>query len=115
VGPEILSNTTLMRARAASWTEADLQDAVILDCREYGLTVKYDADPKRSTVKGWPDLMIVGRHGILYRELKNMTYGLTAEQRRIGSILALAGANWSTWRPIDWWNGTIARQLESIL
>ena len=55
--------------------------------------------------------MIVGRGGILYRELKSEHGTLTPEQRAVGAQITRAGGNWSVWRPRDLLSGVIARQL----
>jgi hypothetical protein len=63
---------------------------------------------------GWPDLVILGPCGGLFRELKSETGKLTIAQCMIGANLTRAGFDWSTWRPADLLNGTIARQLAAI-
>jgi len=68
----------------------------------------------RGSEPGWPDWVIIGRGGILYRELKTEHGTLTSEQRSVGSLITRAGGNWSVWRPRDLLNGTIARQLTDI-
>jgi hypothetical protein len=52
--------------------------------------------------KGFPDLVLVGPGGVLWRELKNATNGLDADQRLWRDALIAAGANWALWRPKDW-------------
>lgn len=66
------------------------------------------------SAKGWPDWVILGPNGALFRELKSERGSLTPEQRAVGSKLTRAGLNWSTWRPSDLLDGTIARQLSAI-
>lgn len=64
--------------------------------------------------RGWPDLTILGPAGGLFRELKSETGTLSVDQRRVGSKLIRAGFDWSTWRPRDLLDGTIAAQLARI-
>jgi hypothetical protein len=63
--------------------------------------------------KGFPDLVIVGPGGILYRELKTDVGRLSPEQvvwlRKL-AVVSDAG----TWRPADLHDGTIERELKAI-
>lgn len=51
---------------------------------------------------GFPDLVLVRGHKLLFRELKTETGSLTVLQERWGEELRLAGADWGVWRPSDW-------------
>lgn len=62
---------------------------------------------------GWPDLTIIGT-SVIYRELKTQAGRLTPEQQAIGARLRAAGQNWSVWRPSDWLDGTIDRELRLL-
>ena len=64
--------------------------------------------------RGWPDLVILGPCGALFRELKTMRGTLTVDQRKVGARLTGAGMDWAVWQPRELFNGTIARQLLSI-
>jgi len=63
--------------------------------------------------KGFPDLVIVGPGGILYRELKTDVGRLEPEQvvwlRTLGRV-----ADAGIWRPADLHDGTIERELKAI-
>jgi hypothetical protein len=61
--------------------------------------------------KGWPDLCMAGRGRVMFRELKSEKGTLTKEQRVWGLRLGDAGADYRVWRPSDWLNGTIEREL----
>lgn len=63
---------------------------------------------------GWPDWFIWGRHGKYARELKSQRGTLSVDQRRVGSELQAVGINWAVWKPVDFFNLTIHRQLERI-
>jgi hypothetical protein len=69
---------------------------------------------KSGSERGWPDWVIVGPCGILYRELKTERGTLTPEQRDVGARITRAGGNWSVWRPAQLLDGTIARQLSDL-
>ena len=102
------------RHEAASWTEGQLHRAILSDCGLLRLDVKWDRQPRTSTIKGWPDLVIVGPNGVLYRELKSMFGFLTVTQRAVGSRLSKAGHDWQVWRPVEWFDGTVESQLLKI-
>lgn len=91
-------------------TEQELQDLVIMACRRMGLLYYHTHDSRRSE-PGFPDLVIVGLSGILFRELKSRQGQLTPEQRRWGSRITAGRGNWAVWRPVDWQSGVIFGQL----
>lgn len=64
--------------------------------------------------KGWPDWVLLGPNGALFRELKSESGRLSVEQRHVGSMMMNAGLSWSTWRPSDLLSGVIERQLSGI-
>lgn len=102
------------RLIAARMTEAELQEQVRQMCGHLGLVVRHVRDERGNWVQGWPDLDILGKR-LIHRELKSQHGRLTADQRRIGSLINRAeGLDWSVWRPADLVNGTIARQLAAI-
>lgn len=96
------------------WSETKLRQETIAQCDELRLIVNYHLRDQLSPVAGWPDLEIVGPGGICYRELKTMTGVLSVGQRRIGSVLAKADADWAVWRPVDWLSGVITSQLSKL-
>lgn len=63
---------------------------------------------------GWPDWVIIGPNGILFRELKSHRGELTVEQRSVGSKLGKVGLDWAVWRPQHYFDGTIERRLAAI-
>lgn len=63
--------------------------------------------------RGFPDWEIWGT-SVIWRELKTERGTLSVDQRRVGSLITRAGGDWSTWRPRDLFDGTIARQLAAI-
>jgi len=93
-------------------TEAELQRLVADRCARLGLAHYHTYDSRRSE-PGFPDSVIMGT-AILYRELKSATGVLKPEQRRWGRRIERAGGDWAVWRPADWHNGAILRQLLAI-
>jgi hypothetical protein len=65
--------------------------------------------------RGFPDWVIVGPRGVLWRELKSEFGTLRPEQRLWGRVLRAAGADWAIWRPSDWLDGTVERELRGIM
>lgn len=90
-----------------------LEAAVLGFMRDLGLWGYHTRDSKRSE-KGWPDWVILGPGGSLFRELKSERGTLSVDQRRVGSMLARAGLDWAVWRPSDLFSGLIAAQLSRI-
>ncbi len=63
---------------------------------------------------GWPDLMILGPRGLLFRELKSADGRPSRAQLAIGGILRQLGQDWAIWRPADLDSGRIGRELWEI-
>jgi len=82
-------------------TEADFQNQILDLCKHVGLLAYHVYDSRRS-VPGFPDLVIVGKRGVLYRELKTDKGRLSKEQDQWLEALHAAGADASVWRPRDW-------------
>ncbi len=88
-----------------------LQAGVLALINTYGL---FGYHPQSSYTGGWPDWVILGPNGSLFRELKSERGRLTPGQYDVGGWLHRAGLNWAVWRPRDLLSGTIERQLEAI-
>ncbi len=63
---------------------------------------------------GLPDLVITGRSGMLWRELKTEVGILTESQRYWGQFLTSAGEDWCVWRTSDLTSGLIVASLDRI-
>jgi hypothetical protein len=63
---------------------------------------------------GWPDLVIIGDRGVLWRELKVPPDRLTSEQRVLGYRLLAAGQDWCVWGPDQWRSGVIEQKLRVL-
>jgi len=97
-------------------TEAELQREVFrrLEARP-DLTWHHCRDGRHCDgFRGMPDLLIFGRRGLIWRELKGEDTRHRAHQLDYADLLALAGQNIGTWRPADLVSGRIMRELDAI-
>lgn len=62
----------------------------------------YHTHDSRRSEPGWPDLVIVGDNGVLFRELKSKVGRVSKEQRMWMQAMELAGLDVGVWRPEDW-------------
>jgi hypothetical protein len=95
-------------------TESELSEHIRQKIAAMNL-IGFCSPDSRRMARGWPDWAIMGPRGVLFRELKTEPGVLTCEQSIIGGMLRKAGADWAVWRPSDWLDGIITRQLEAIL
>ena len=94
-------------------TEADLQRACIDLIRWLGLAYFHDNDSRRNRA-GFLDLVVAGRGGVMFRELKTATGRLRPEQMDWITTLSLAGADVAVWRPVDLKSGVIEKELKQL-
>lgn len=83
--------------------EQDLQNLVIQTARAHGVLAYHAFDSRRSE-PGFPDVVLLGRQGVIYRELKTETGKLSPEQKQWIAALTDAGEDAGVWRPSDWPN-----------
>ena len=81
---------------------------------DLGLHAFHPADSRRSWGPGFPDLVIAGLGGTIFRECKTETGSLSADQRRWGYVLQASGQRWAVWRPRALLNGQIAAELAAV-
>jgi hypothetical protein len=84
-----------------------LQSHVLEMCKSLGLLAYHTFDSRRS-VPGFPDLVIVGQNGVLYRELKRRNGKVRRDQVHWLVALRVAGQDADVWRPEDWQNASSA-------
>lgn len=93
-----------MGRESASMTfrnEADFQSHVMAAAKELGL-LAYHTHRSQRSVAGFPDTVVVGHRGVLYRELKLDDTKLTPDQLYWIGALTEAGQNAAIWRPKHW-------------
>jgi hypothetical protein len=98
---------------AEAMSEDDLEESVRGACAQLGVYRYHPKDSRRSE-PGWPDDVLVGPGGILYRELKSEAGTVGPEQSRVIGLLRAAGADVQVWRPRDWVSGRVAREIAAI-
>jgi hypothetical protein len=104
---------TGVTALAAVMSEDDLDARVRKMAADLGL-LRYHTHDSRRSASGWPDLVLVGPRGVLYRELKREGKKPTPAQQVWLDALQAAGANATTWRPSDLLSGRIAHEMAAI-
>lgn len=95
-------------------THEQLMELIREICKWRKFPVFHAYDSRRCWGPGFPDLVIVGRSRVIFREVKTEHDKLDAEQRQWGYALQAAGEEWAVWRPSDWWSGRIKDELQAI-
>lgn len=94
--------------------EAELQKEVLALCSKYGVLVFHSGNAKQDTGKGYPDLTLCSRNGVMWAELKSWTGTVHDEQIKWKWALKAAGARWETWTPRDLASGLIEATLKEL-
>ena len=81
-------------------TEPQFQAAVLDLCRLLRVEAYHTHDSRRSRA-GFPDLVLWGPGGVLFRELKTAAGRLTQAQKDTLETLRMAGQDARVWRPRD--------------
>lgn len=95
---------------AADMSEDTLQERIEQLAVELGWLRYHTYDSRRSAA-GFPDLVMVRRGRIVWRELKSMKGRVSADQRTWLDALEKANADVGVWRPIDLLDGTVLAEL----
>ena len=95
---------------AAGMPEDNFQRQVERLAKSLGWKVYHTHDSRRSH-RGWPDLVLGRRGRVLFRELKTMKGRTTPDQKEWLELLNAAGHDAAVWRPVQWFDRTIEREL----
>ena len=95
-------------------TEAELQAEVIRIARTHKVLVFHSADSRRDTGAGFPDLVLVGKHRVLFCELKDGGAERSTAQTQWYYRLIAVGAHYVLWRPRDLDNGAVETLLREL-
>lgn len=82
-------------------TEAELQREIMQLCKSWGLLCYHTRDSRLSS-PGFPDLVIAGRRGVIFAELKSPGGKLSAHQHQWRYTLLANGMAFRIWRPQHW-------------
>ena len=78
---------------------------------QLGVLAQHFPDSRRAWLPGWPDLMLIGLGGVLFREIKTHRGRVEPAQWACGDRILKAGGNWAVWREHDWHSGLIEIEL----
>ena len=112
----VVEEVTVVRAEEYAQMMADgmsedvFQKQVEQLAESLGWKVYHTHDSRRSH-RGWPDLVLGRRGRVLFRELKTMKGRTTPDQKAWLELLNAAGHDAAVWRPIQWFDRTIEREL----
>jgi hypothetical protein len=101
-------------------TEEELLTEVVSRCERYGVaSVHIDNahhSKRRGDLIGFPDLILCGRNGVAFRELKREGpwHSLRPAQAAWKWRLLAAGQDWDIWQPSDLTSGRIDRELAAL-
>lgn len=95
-------------------TESELNTHVVVMLAQRQL-FGYHVRNSVGSARGWPDWVILGPGGIIFRELKTEGGLVSTDQSIVGRKLETAGQNWQVWRPSDLHSGMIARQMDRLM
>lgn len=93
------------------------EDALTENVREYarGLRMlRYHTHRSQHSPAGFPDEVLVGTRGIIYRELKRQDSKPSPVQQEWLDRLTWIGQDAAVWRPADLLSGRILREMQAI-
>lgn len=98
-------------------TELELEREVRRLLQERGLYGYHHPDSRRagSSAAGFPDWVVLGKGGVLWRELKDPYRGLSQPQWDVAHLLQTARQDWAIWRPEHLHSGRIAAELDAVV
>lgn len=96
-------------------TEEQLVDQITEQADSFGLLWHHCPDSRWCNgSRGFPDLLIAGRRGLLVPEVKLPHKTLSPGQVTWKYTLLASGQPWQLWQPGDWDSGQIHAELRSI-
>lgn len=109
-----LTNEEYRKLICRDMLEKTLQSHVARSCEILGLGYYHTYDSRRSP-KGFPDCVIWGPGGVIFRELKRQMMKPTDVQAACIETMQAAGQDVDVWRPSDWFDGRIYLELCQVL
>lgn len=101
--------------RYAGVRQAGMIAAISELCSGFGLMWHFVPDSRRlNCPKGFPDVVIAGPGGVIFRELKTPHHYLTPEQKTWSWTLRSAGADFKVWMPMSFRQGEVRSELAAL-
>ena len=100
-------------ALANAMSEKALDRSIAAIASDLGL-LRYHTWNSQNSASGFPDLVLAGKGGVLFRELKREDSMPTPAQVKWLRALKAAGADSGVWRPSDLICGTVAAECAAI-
>jgi len=94
-------------------SEAELEEQIRDACKKLGI-LRFHVRDSRGMCPGFPDDLLIGSRGVLWRENKRQRGRVTPDQAAVGEALTVLGQDFAVWRPEDWFSGRIARELAAL-
>jgi hypothetical protein len=94
-------------------SEDDVDYHVRAWCRDLGLKAFHHLD-SRGTASGFPDWVIIGPGGILWREGKGVRGRVSPAQTEVIALLRARGQDARVWWPSDLVDGTARAELLAV-
>lgn len=101
------------RKMAEAMTERQLEDHVAARAKVYWLLYYHTYRSERSP-SGFPDDVIVGPGGVIYRENKTEEGRVSKAQQEWLDRLIQAGQDAAVWRPSDLLSGRVDREMRAL-
>ena len=108
-----MTSAEFLNAQALAMTEKDLLEQCRNAAKTLGLLLYHTYSSRRSE-PGFPDLVIVGRRGVLIRELKRQRGTVTPAQHTWLNALDDTGIDADVWRPAQLIDGTVLDQMRAV-
>lgn len=107
--PDLMASMAI----AAAMSEGELEEQIRTLCLDLGI-LRFHVPDSRGMTHGFPDDVLIGKRGVLWRECKDQKKKATPEQRQVGTALVGLGQDYALWRPADLVSGRIARELAAV-
>jgi hypothetical protein len=95
-------------------TEQELLSQITKLCDDRNIIYHHCYDSRKCAGNGFPDLVIAGKHRVLWVELKSQYGTFDPQQTKWKYALLATGQHWCTWRPSDLHHGYIAQTLAEL-
>jgi molybdopterin synthase catalytic subunit len=95
-------------------TKEQLRAKVVYRAQELRILAFYVPDSRKVTTTGFPVLVLAGKRGVIFAELKSAGGTMRSDQTIWRYQLLVSGQRWRLYRPADWITGVIEADLQEI-